>query len=150
MPCLGSGMRPGWTAAKKWFPFFLQRVYQKEVDEKNKIGSNFRFQFDGFDGVQLPFIKHMCPNGFPQKAILCHAFLLPFLSLSVCRTGLPDAIFSIWVNFGGSCNRRYWYILWPFGLFYGHLVYAVDIWSMLWPYNIYYGFLVYFSHFGML
>jgi hypothetical protein len=26
----------------------------------------------------------------------------------------------IWVNFGGSCNGRRWYILWPSGLFYGH------------------------------
>jgi hypothetical protein len=26
------------------------------------------------------------------------------------------------VNFGRSCDGRYWYILWPFGLFYGHLV----------------------------
>jgi hypothetical protein len=36
----------------------------------------------------------------------------------------------IWVNFGGSCNGRCWYILmaiWsilgPFGIFCGHLVY---------------------------
>jgi hypothetical protein len=33
----------------------------------------------------------------------------------------------IWVNFGGSCNGSCWYILWPFGLFYGHLVYFVAI-----------------------
>jgi hypothetical protein len=29
----------------------------------------------------------------------------------------------IGVNFGGSCNGRCWYTLWPFGLFCGHLVY---------------------------
>jgi hypothetical protein len=50
----------------------------------------------------------------------------------------------IWVNFGGPCSGRCWYILWTFGLctlrplviFYGHLVYALyghllyfmDIW----------------------
>jgi hypothetical protein len=28
----------------------------------------------------------------------------------------------ILVNFGGSCNGRCCYILWQFGLFYGHLV----------------------------
>jgi hypothetical protein len=32
-----------------------------------------------------------------------------------------------WVNLGGSCNGRCLYILWPFGLFYGHLVFG--IWS---------------------
>jgi hypothetical protein len=36
----------------------------------------------------------------------------------------------IWVNFGGPCDGRCWYILWPFGLFDGHLA-------------IFYGFLVY-------
>jgi hypothetical protein len=29
----------------------------------------------------------------------------------------------IWVNLGGFCDGRSWYILWPFGIFYGHLVY---------------------------
>jgi hypothetical protein len=40
-----------------------------------------------------------------------------------------------WVNFGGSCNGRCWYILWtvwsilqPFGLIYGHFVYFVVTW----------------------
>jgi hypothetical protein len=51
----------------------------------------------------------------------------------------------IWVNFGGSCIERFWYILWPFGLFYGHLVYCYAIWYMY--------FMVIWSifrHFGML
>jgi hypothetical protein len=42
----------------------------------------------------------------------------------------------IWVNFGGWCNGRCRYILWPFGLvyiqsfgaFYDHLVYFMVIW----------------------
>jgi hypothetical protein len=60
--------------------------------------------------------------------------------------GLPDGIFSnqkipIWVNFGGSCNGRCWYILWPFSLFNchfahifrGHLVYfmVIGIFSLI-------------------
>jgi hypothetical protein len=53
---------------------------------------------------------------------------------------LPDGTFSdqkiaIWVNFGGSCNGRIWYILYidilsilrPFDTFYGHLVDLVVI-----------------------
>jgi hypothetical protein len=31
----------------------------------------------------------------------------------------------IWVNFGGSCGGRCWYILWPLGLFYGRLTYIM-------------------------
>jgi hypothetical protein len=36
---------------------------------------------------------------------------------------LPDGTYiikpkiPIWVNFGGSCDGRCWYILWSFGLF---------------------------------
>jgi hypothetical protein len=43
----------------------------------------------------------------------------------------------IWVNFGGSCNGRCWYILRQFGLFCGHLVRFMVIWYV-------------FSRFGML
>jgi hypothetical protein len=50
----------------------------------------------------------------------------------VIGTGLPDGLFSnpnsqFWVNFEWSCNRRCWYILWPFGKFYAHFVCFVDI-----------------------
>jgi hypothetical protein len=50
----------------------------------------------------------------------------------------------IWVNFGGSFDGRRWYILWPFGLFYGHLVYFMAIWYILWLFGIF------FPRFGML
>jgi hypothetical protein len=46
----------------------------------------------------------------------------------------------IWVNFGGSCNGRCWFILWAFGLFNGNLVYLMDIRHFL-------GSLAYFSPF---
>jgi hypothetical protein len=32
-------------------------------------------------------------------------------------------------------------ILWPFGIFYGHLVYFMAIWYILWPFGIFYGHL---------
>jgi hypothetical protein len=41
-----------------------------------------------------------------------------------------------WVNFAGSCNGICWYILWTFGLFYGHLVYFMVIWYILWTFGI--------------
>jgi hypothetical protein len=28
----------------------------------------------------------------------------------------------IWLNFGGPYKGKCWYILWSFGIFYGHLV----------------------------
>jgi hypothetical protein len=38
----------------------------------------------------------------------------------------------LWVNLGGSCNGKCWYILWPLCLFYGHL-------AFLWSFGIFYG-----------
>jgi hypothetical protein len=73
--------------------------------------------------------------------------------------GLPDGIFSnqkiaIWVILEGSCNGRCWYrytciidiwfMLRPFDIFYGHLVYFLVIWYMLWKFGICCGNLAYF------
>jgi hypothetical protein len=37
----------------------------------------------------------------------------------------------IWVNFGGSCNGKCWYITCPFSRFYGYLVYYVAVWYII-------------------
>jgi hypothetical protein len=69
---------------------------------------------------------------------------------------MPDGTYilktkiSIWVHFGGSFNGKCWYILWPFGVFYCHLVYFVAIWYIVWQFGICNGHLIYFSRFGML
>jgi hypothetical protein len=65
-------------------------------------------------------------------------------------SGLPDGILAYsmaiwyirwyvfkkkaWVNFGGPWHEKRWYILWPFGLYYGRLVYFMDIWYILWQF----------------
>jgi hypothetical protein len=38
----------------------------------------------------------------------------------------------IWVNFGGSCNGRWWHILLTLCPLYGLLLYFMDIWYSLW------------------
>jgi hypothetical protein len=48
----------------------------------------------------------------------------------------------IGVNFVGSFNVRFWYILWPLG-------YLTAFRHCLWPFGEFYGHLVFFSHFGM-
>jgi hypothetical protein len=63
--------------------------------------------------------------------------------------GLPDGKFlkpkiSIWGNFGESCHESCCYILRPFGLLYGLLVYFMAVWYILWPFGILYGHLEYF------
>jgi hypothetical protein len=50
----------------------------------------------------------------------------------------------IWVNLGGSCNGRCWYILWTLGPFYGLLLYFMDIWYSSWSFGIF------FPRFGIL
>jgi hypothetical protein len=49
----------------------------------------------------------------------------------------------IWVNFGGPWNGKGWYILWPFGIYCGHLVHLKPIGNLLAIWCI-------FSHFGIL
>jgi hypothetical protein len=53
--------------------------------------------------------------------------------------GLPDGIFSnlkipFWVQFGGTCNGRYWYMLWPFGIFVAmwYILCLFGIFSPVW------------------
>jgi hypothetical protein len=41
------------------------------------------------------------------------------------------------------------YILWPFGIFFGYLIYFMAIWYILWPFGIFCGHLVYFWLFGI-
>jgi hypothetical protein len=41
-----------------------------------------------------------------------------------------------------------WYIIWPFGIFYGHLVYFMAILNILWPFGIFYVHLEYLLEFG--
>jgi hypothetical protein len=54
------------------------------------------------------------------------------VTLFESSAGLPDGLFSnqkiqIWVNLGRPWNLKSWNILWPFGMYYGHLVYLMDI-----------------------
>jgi hypothetical protein len=66
-------------------------------------------------------------------------------NMPVKFAGLPDGIFwnQIRVNFVGYCNGRCWSILWPFGPFYGQLMYFMDILYICLSSGI-------FFHFGIL
>jgi hypothetical protein len=44
----------------------------------------------------------------------------------------------------------FWSILYPFGIFYGRLVYFIAIWYILWQFDIFVCHLVIFPSFGML
>jgi hypothetical protein len=77
---------------------------------------------------------------------------------------LPDGIVSNqkyqfeYVNIAVFCNERYWWILWPSGLFYFllvhfmyvHWVYFMSIGYILCPLGIFYVHWVYISRFGIL
>jgi hypothetical protein len=59
------------------------------------------------------------------------------LHIRVARWYIFKPKISVWVNFGVSCNERFWKILCWFGLFYCHLVYFWSYWYI-------------FPRFGML
>jgi hypothetical protein len=95
--------------------------------------------------ASLSFQKTSSFQPSPRQApsYLSKAHFSPFDHVS----GLPAGIFQTKSpnlgNFGGSCNGRCWYILRPFGIFNGHLVYLMAIWYIQWPFGIFTGHLVY-------
>jgi hypothetical protein len=64
----------------------------------------------------------------PDGCCTCNRWSSVLLGIDcMILPGLPDGLFSnlksqIWVNFGGPLNGKCFYISWPFGIFYGHLV----------------------------
>jgi hypothetical protein len=50
----------------------------------------------------------------------------------------------VYVTAIGNFFWPFWYILWSFSIFCGHLVYFVVIWYILWSFGIFCGHLVYF------
>jgi hypothetical protein len=56
----------------------------------------------------------------------------------------------IWVNFGGPSNGKCLYILWSFGIFYGHLEYFTVIGYILWPFGNVVVIRYIFPRFGIL
>jgi hypothetical protein len=61
-----------------------------------------------------------------KKGILIFGFFFA-VPTRVARWHIFKPKISIWVNFGGPCNERCWYILCPSGIFHGYLVYLVAI-----------------------
>jgi hypothetical protein len=46
----------------------------------------------------------------------------------------------IWIKFRGPWRGKCCHILWPFGIFYCHLVYFIAVWCSLWSFGIYFPF----------
>jgi hypothetical protein len=62
-----------------------------------------------------------------SRLVCAHTFIL--LTFFVSGQGLPDDVGKfgqIWANFGGPWNGKGWYILGPFGINYGLLVYFTN------------------------
>jgi hypothetical protein len=74
-------------------------------------------------GTWKPYVRQVVNLGQMSGVVRWHIF----------KPKIP-----IWVYFWGPSNGKCWYIIWPFGILCGHLVYFI------------YDHLVYFSCFGML
>jgi hypothetical protein len=49
----------------------------------------------------------------------------------------------IWVNLGRTCKGRFWYILWPVGIYTGYLEYFMASWYIYRLFGIFCGHLVF-------
>jgi hypothetical protein len=66
-----------------------------------------------------------------------HFFQSMVNQIRVARRFVFKPKIQIWVNFGSTCNGRFWYILWPFGTFSDHVVYFIALWYILWSFGIF-------------
>jgi hypothetical protein len=77
-----------------------------------------------------------------NDAIQSRIYWRGLVTLGAARWLISKPKIPIWVNFGGSCNEKCWYICWPFGPFYGHLGYFVTIWYILRSFGTFFRLLV--------
>jgi hypothetical protein len=73
-------------------------------------------------------------NGSLEKGRSVVHYLLT--QTRVARWYVFNPKIQIWVNFRGSCNGKCWYILWPFGISYSHMVYFIAIRYIGWLFGI--------------
>jgi hypothetical protein len=69
-------------------------------------------------------------------------YSLRYLCTRVARRFVFKPEIPIWVNFRGPWIGKNGYILWPFGIFYDHLVHFVFIWYVLCSFGTFFPFLV--------
>jgi hypothetical protein len=69
-------------------------------------------------------------------------FAVSWAESRVARWHILNPKILIWVNFGGLRNARFLYVFWPFGLFYGNLVYFVAIWYIFWLFGLFFPVMV--------
>jgi hypothetical protein len=70
-------------------------------------------------------ITRLCPTKISK---LLHKCVVTYVFCRAARWHIFKPRNPSLGTFMGSCNGRCWSILWPFGLFYGHLVYFKDLW----------------------
>jgi hypothetical protein len=112
------------------------------------LQSKFHLQIHPFFKIKLSFfIKSSFVRKLHQKICSftlyyeCCQGMYTALWCRVARWFVFEPKIPIWVNFGGSCYGKSWYVLLPFGLF-------TAIGNILWPFGIFCCNLVYFSSFG--
>jgi hypothetical protein len=49
-------------------------------------------------------------------------------STRVARWHIFNPKILVWITFGGPKNGKGWYIIWPFGIYYGNLVDFMAVW----------------------
>jgi hypothetical protein len=113
---------------------------------------NFWRNSYGFNFSKLIFTNlcnHSLTRSVNQSISLFHLCekYTRFLFDRVARCYIFKPKISIWVKFGGPWNRKGWYVLRPFGILDGQLVYFMAIyfmaiWYIWWPIGIFYGQLV--------
>jgi hypothetical protein len=109
----------------KFVSKFLPKLIKK-IDTNVFINSCFNLRFDASVCIFLTkwFCREKC---FSTKLELVRSGGWQGCQMVCFQTKK----FQICVNFGGPLTGKCWYILWPFGIFYGHLLLFMAVWYSL-------------------
>jgi hypothetical protein len=92
---------------------FLPKTFERIANTKIPL-------LNEFDGSSWPYVIFAAPYVAHISRFVGKRGVGRVARCYIFKPKIP-----IWVNF---CNVRCWYILWPFGIFCGHLVYFMVIW----------------------
>jgi hypothetical protein len=105
---------------RKYLSYFCTFLKNAQIKQSHKSGHP-DYECDYYDCANGGFVSSLSE---PVQSRVARWF--------VFKPKIP-----IWVNFGGPRNEKGGYNLWPFGIYYFHLVHFMVIWVILWPFGIF-------------
>jgi hypothetical protein len=121
---------PDWATFRQWGDCFMWAVFRKSQKWRkffSTVPAMYSFRrITCWAKAWATFRKRIWSPCSHRSRRSSRDFSL--LRIRVARWYFFKPKISIWENVGGLLNLKSWYIIWPFGIYYCHLVYCMAIW----------------------